>query len=95
LEVMTYAGRDPGGGWAKCREYASFPRKYSPLRKLNISPIGAARDSLSRQASSKRARSLKSNAARFPPQNAGDRRKIREEDIVMAGFHCQRYFPPP
>ena len=58
----------------KAFAYASFPRKYKPLKKLNTSPSGAP--SLdSRRASSKSAFGLSNTFARRPSHRAGERRK--------------------
>ena len=59
------------------RAYASLPRKYKPLRKLNTSPIATPSGSRSARASGNSACALRINFARSPSQRAGERRNMR------------------
>src|SRR5687768_3145371 len=71
-----WVGGTPAGGAANVCAYASLPRKYSPLRKLNASPSGTASPARSRSASGKVPRPPNSSSARRPPQLAGESMKI-------------------
>jgi len=55
--------------------YASLPRKYNPLKKLNTSPNDAPVSARSRSAKSNVAAGFFNNCARAPSQRAGDKRK--------------------
>ena len=59
------------------RAYASFPRKYRPLRKLNASPSSTPGGSRNAFASGNSAFGLRISFARSPSQRAGERRKTR------------------
>src|SRR5262245_12201516 len=83
LVVMTRTppaatGSVGSGGRANRRAYASFPRKYRPLTKLNTSPSGAPAVLCSCRARSKLAFGDSIICARMPPQLAGDRRNTRD-----------------
>src|SRR3954470_4803445 len=71
--VMTRAPGTSAVARPKAFAYASFPRKYRPLRKLNTSPSGAPLVA-SRRASANSAFGLSRTFARRPSQRAGERR---------------------
>ena len=74
--VMTNDPDRSAGGREKAPAYASFPRKYRPLIKLNNSPNGAP-PSRRRHANSDWPFAFRTYPARTPARLAGERRKIR------------------
>ena len=79
-------GDSGSGGCLNAVEYASLPRKYKPLRKLNTSPSGAPCLVRSRAAKSNVARSDITMRARLPPQLAGDKRKMWCGYTLITGY---------
>src|SRR5262245_3118545 len=73
--VMTNTAGASSARRPNARAYASFPRKYNPLRKLNVSPIGAPSSEWTSVARSKLASGFSSTFARRPSQRAGESRK--------------------
>ena len=70
---------------ANRRAYASLPRKYSPLTKLNTSPRrrpGVPQLLCKREL----AASDMTCFARIPPQLAGESRKMRLPELSPAGY---------
>src|SRR5688572_7406003 len=81
--VMTSTDGTFCGGCANARAYASLPRKYKPLRKLNASPTEMP-PLRSATASGNAALSLKRICARRPKVLAGDNRNIRRIQFFVA-----------
>jgi hypothetical protein len=89
--VITNIPGTPAGGEANAHAYASLPRKYNPLMKLNNSPNGSP-SLRNRRASMNRAFSLMIILARTPPAFAGERRKIRWATRgCEAGLACRSF----
>jgi len=78
--VMTNTPGQFAGGAANLSAYASFPRKYSALIKLNSSPSRTP-SARNRTAISVWHSSLSSRCARAPAAFAGESMKIRPPDL--------------
>src|SRR3954453_4786534 len=69
----------------------SLPRKYSPDRKVKISPIGAPAVECRARATGNIVTGWKRRCARFPSRRAGDSRKMRGgkqgiRDLILLKF---------
>src|SRR5688572_1936316 len=74
---LPATGSDGSGGLANRRAYASLPRKYRPLTKLNTSPSEVPSTERSCRARANCATGDITIRARTPLQLAGDRRNTR------------------
>src|SRR5262249_2696596 len=82
--VITRTPAIDSGGRANRVAYASFPRKYRPLRKENTSPIGMPDGERSLDAAGNRERGLSTWHARTPPHQAGERGRTRNGEAWPA-----------
>jgi hypothetical protein len=92
--VITRMPKTPGGGLAKRAAYASLPRKYSPLTKLNTSP-SATWDDLSLWLSSDLEVPRSNDFPRTPDRFAGESRKMvcRPSAHGTTGTGCDGAWP--